>query len=99
MFAPGDAFLLKADQDLGRRKFYFIASDPAQDSDNILLLPISSWDEGEEDLSCVLEVAECGECEFVTHKSYVAYGHAKVRSSQSLSQAKSYKRRMSGHIS
>jgi hypothetical protein len=84
MFAPGDAFLLKADLDPDRRKFYFVASDPGQDPDNILLLPVSSWDK-DKDQSCVLEVAECGECAFVTHKSYIAYNHAKILSTQHLS--------------
>ena len=85
MFAPGDAFLLKADLDPKRRKFYFIASDPGQDPDSILLLPISSWDK-DKDQSCVLEVVECGECAFVKNKSYIAYEHAKMLSIQKLAQ-------------
>jgi hypothetical protein len=84
VFAPGDAFLFPADLDPDRRKFYFIASDPAQDPNNILLFPISTWDK-DKDQSCVLEVAECGECAFVKSKSCIAYSHDKMLSIQKLS--------------
>ena len=85
MLAAGDV-LLTADtpEESGSgRHARVIISDPNEDPDNLVLVPISTWENGCDD-ECILEVAAFGGIPFFKRWSYPVYRRASMMSQSSL---------------
>jgi len=67
----GDAFLCPAKDE----HLWMVISDPAADADHVVIVNLTSWKQGGNDSSGIVNT---GEHPFVRHRSFVYYGGAKV---------------------
>lgn len=77
MIAEGDAFLLPL-SGTNVKHLYVVISDPVLDKEHVVIVNVSTWEDGEDD-ACFLGVEEWGEqCPFIRHDSYVRYRSARL---------------------
>lgn len=79
----GDTFFTPERRDIGvPRHLWIIVSDTSGDSENVLIVNVTSWkDGGFNDDSCTLDV---GDHPSIHHKSFICYELAKVTSLRDL---------------
>ena len=86
MIAEGDAFLLALAANSGVKHLYVVISAPSIDDDNVVIVNLSTWQEGEDD-ACFLSAEEWGkECPFIEHDSYVRYRSARLVTASKISE-------------
>lgn len=78
MIAEGDAFLLPLPTNSGIKHLYVVISNPSLDHNNVVIVNLSTWQEGEDD-ACFLSAEEWGgKYPFIEHDSYVRYRSARL---------------------
>jgi len=74
MLAAGDVFLVPDPEDSSGLSSHarVIVSDPSEDSDNLVMVTLTSWETYKED-TCLLDPKELGGISFFRHRSCAEY--------------------------